>query len=414
MATHRISIAPDDFDRDAVAHALHAAGPVTPVDLGGVDALAITHHDALRTVLADRTDTYVRGNAPHHWRALREGDVDPTSPLVRLLSGSIGSLLTSHGAAHARLRKPLQTHFTRRRVEELRPLVEDLTTSLLDDLDGRERVDLKEDFAWPLTVGVLVHLLGVDRSDAPVLGDLARRIFQLTDTEVFADTHRFLAALLEQRRLEPGHDLVSALAKTDDEAEGDDHLGDAQVVANLFLLVAAGFETTMGTLANGIRALLEHPDQLRRLTGQEVTWGSGVEEILRRHSSVSLLPGVFTTRETELAGVTVPEGELLLLAFAAAGLDRTSWDGPDTFDVGRDARGHLGFGHGPHLCLGAPLARLELTVALPTLFARFPRLELEPAQSEVTPVRSWMMRHDEHLWVRTAAARSPLPEDTPV
>ena len=399
MASQRIRIDPEDPDRDAVARALHAAGPVVEVDLGGVNALAITHHEPLRTVLADRDGTFVRGDATRNWRALREGEVDPRSPLARLVGGAIGSLLTTHGDEHARLRRPLQTHFTRRRVETLRPRVEEIADRLLSDLDGTDAVDVKDRLAWPLTVGVLVELLGIGPEDAPILGDLARRLFELTDTSVFPDAWAFLRDLVAERRENLGDDLVSALVVTDDQASPTDRLGDDQIVANVFLLVMAGFETTMGTLTNGVRALLDHPDQSARVTGGEVEWSTAVEEILRRHSSVSLLPAAFSTRRTELAGVTVPEGEMLLLGFAASNVDTEAWSDPDTFDVGRDARGHLAFGHGPHLCLGAPLARLELGVALRALFERFPSLALDPRREDTAPVESWMMHHPKELWV---------------
>ncbi|MUL42605.1 cytochrome P450 [Streptomonospora sp. PA3] len=159
----------------------------------------------------------------------------------------------------------------------------------------------------------------------------------------------------------------------------------------------------MGTLANGVRGLLAHPDQLARVTGGEVEWTAAIEEILRRYTSVSLLPAVFSTCDTEVAGVPVPEGEMLLLAYGAAALDPGAWQDPGAFDVGRDARGHLAFGHGPHLCLGAPLARLELAVALPRLFERFPALALDAereAAGAASPVESWMMHHPKQLWVR--------------
>lgn len=372
-----------------------------------MNALAVTHHEALRTVLADRTGTFVRGGAQQNWRAVREGEVDPGSALVRLVGGSIGSLLTANGAAHARLRKPMQTHFTRRRVEALRPRVEKLADDLLADMAADDSVDVKDRFAWPLTVGVLVGLLGVDDEDAPVLGDIARRVFELSDPGVYAEANAFLKDLVVKRRADPGEDLVSALAAADDAAEEADRLGDTQIAANLVLLVIAGFETTMGTLANGVQALLAHPDQLRRVTGGDVEWATAVEEVLRRYTSVSLLPAVFSTCDTEVAGVPVPEGEMLLLAYGAAALDPEPWEEPAAFDVGRDARGHLAFGHGPHLCLGAPLARLELNVALPRLFARFPDLALDTgrgAEEAAVPVESWMMHHPQQVWVHPKGA----------
>ena len=369
------------------------------MDLAGIGAFAVTHHETLRTVLTDRTDTFVRGNAQQNWRALREGEVEPSSPLARLVGGGIGSLLTAHGADHARLRKPMQTHFTRRRVEGLRPRVEEMAAELLDRVPDSGPADIKARFAWPLTVGVLVELMGLSAEEAPVLGDIARRLFELTDPAVFSDAPAFLGALVQRRRDDPSDDLVGALVAGDDAAAPEDRLGDAQLVANLFLLVVAGFETTMGTLTTGVRALLDHPDQLSRVTGGEVAWSTAIEEVLRRHTSVSLLPTVFSARDTELAGVAVPEGSLLLLGYGPAGLDAAAWEDPEVFDVARDTRGHVAFGHGAHLCLGAPLARLELEVALQALFTRFPDLALDPGGDSETPVASWMMSHPQELWV---------------
>ncbi|QBI54993.1 Cytochrome P450 107B1 [Streptomonospora litoralis] len=365
------------------------------MDLEGLSVLAVTRDRELRTVLADRGETYVRGRADENWRALRDGEVEVSDSLLTLLTG-VQSLLAKNGADHSRSRRPLQTHFTRRRVEALRPRVEELTDELLSALEGRDRVDVKAEVTWPLTVGVLVGLLGVDDEDAPLLGGIARRLFELSDGDVYADAYAFIARLIARKRAAPGDDLTSALVT----AHGEDRLSDEELSGNLFLLIIAGFETTMGAAANAVRALLAHPDQLARVTGGTVGWSQAVEEVLRRYTSVSVLPAVYTTRETELGGVTVPAGEMLLLAYAAAGLDQRTWDEAEAFDVGRETRGHLAFGHGPHLCLGAPLARLELEVLLRRLFERFPDLALDEPSAAAAPVRSWMMHHPRHVWVR--------------
>nr|WP_255429918.1 cytochrome P450 [Streptomonospora sp. PA3] len=369
--------------------------------------MAVTRDAELRQVLADKSDTFVRGNAAANWWALREGRVDPASSLVILLT-QVGSLLAKHGPEHTRCRAPLQRHFTPKRVRALEPRVSSLAARLLDDLDGHDTVDLKESYAWPLTVGVLTGLLGVEDTDAPVLGDIARRLFELQDPGVYSDAYAFIGGLIEHKRTRPGDDLVSALVIDHGPGPitGQAH---AELSHNLFLLVIAGFETTMGALTNGIQALLNHPDQLAVLQKGAVPWQEGIEEILRRYSSVSLLPAVYTTRDTTLGGCDIGEGELLLLAYAAAARDPGAWEQPEVFDVARGSRGHLAFGHGPHFCLGAPLARLELEVGLRSLFTRYPRLSLAPGhEAGAAPVASWMMHHPRRL--RACPGASRLPE----
>src|SRR5690606_28426710 len=174
-------------------------------------------------------------------------------------------------------------------------------------------------------------------------------------------------------------------------------LSEEELVWTAVLLVDAGYETTVGQISNAVRLLLEHPDQLALVASGAVPWERAVEECLRHSASVAMLPFCFPTRDLELGGHTIGAGEPVMMAYLAANRDGRARRAPDAFDVTRTDSRHVTFGHGPHHCLGAPLARLELTVVLPELFARFPGLTLLDGEPE--RVRSLFVNRTRELWV---------------
>ncbi|GAB3209231.1 cytochrome P450 [Marinactinospora endophytica] len=383
-----------DLDTPTVRERLRAAGPVARLLLpGGVSVRAVTHYAELRAVLAD-PGTFARGW--RNWRALVEGEVDRAHPIVGLIAG-VDSMLASNGADHRRARSVLQAAFTRGRVEGLRPRVQEIVTELLEQIAAAgDRVDIKAGFAWPLPVRVLCDLLGLDEHQAPLMSDIATRVFS-GDPTVDQDARALLAKIVAAKRTEPGDDLTSALITACDERK----ISETELIDNLYLLVIAGAETTMGTLTNGIRALLNHPDQLGLLRTGRASWRTAIEEILRWDTSVALLPAVFPTRDVEIGGTWIPAGEPILLAYSAANRDPAAWEDPDRFDITRAGRSHIAFGYGVHMCLGAPLARLELGEALPALFHRFPGLRLDAAEQDLRPApTSPIMNHPLTLPVR--------------
>ncbi|MGI5122687.1 cytochrome P450 family protein [Marinactinospora thermotolerans] len=391
------SVQLDDLDLDSpdIRTRLRAAGPVARIILpGGLAVWAVTSYTELRQVLADPV-TFVRGW--RNWRALATGEADRAHPLVGMLAG-VESMAASNGTDHRRARSVLQAAFTSGRIERLRPRVREIIADLLRRLDRPGRIDLKAEFAWPLPVQIICELLGVDKGRAPFMGDITTRVFS-GDPTVDDDARAFLGDLAGGKREAPGDDLTSVLVAACDR---DGRIAEHELVDNLYLLVVAGFETTMGALTNGIRALLTHPDQLELLRGGRASWKRAVEEILRWDTSVALLPAVFPARDVEIGGVGIPAGDPILLAYSAANRDPAAWDAPDRFDVTRAGRGHLAFGHGVHMCLGAPLARLELGEALPALFHRFPDLRLEGTDEDLGPSStSPIMNHPRRLPART-------------
>jgi cytochrome P450 len=273
-----------------------------------------------------------------------------------------------------------------------------LTAGLLDDLRAAaERdggvADLRRHFAMPLPMGVVGELLGVDTEHRDRLHHLSNQVVA-TDIgpEKALAANRELVAVLTAvavaRGERPGDDLTSALIAARDE-EGD-RLSQEELIGTLVLMIIAGHETTLNLLTNAVRALCGHRDQLELVMKGEggVGWADVVEETLRWDAPVSYFPFRYPVRDLTVDGTVIPKGTPVLAGYSAAGRD-PSVHGPDAdrFDVTRPARSgaarHLSLGHGAHYCLGAPLARMEATIALERLFTRFPDLDLAVTEAEL-------------------------------
>ncbi|WP_341924509.1 cytochrome P450 [Nocardioides psychrotolerans] len=300
------------------------------------------------------------------------------------------SLLVTEAPDHTRMRKLVTRVFTVKAVQGLRERTEQIADDLLDslaDLPSDSPVDLISTYCALLPVTVIAEILGVPEADrgkvlefgtgaAPSL-DLGLSWRQFRDVE--AALSRFEAWLtdhIELKRREPGDDLLSKLVT----ARDDDGLAltDAELKATAGLVLAAGFETTVNLLGNGIALLHDHPEQLALLRREPQHWSTAVDEVLRLDPPV-LLTGRTVVRDTEIAGVAVPRGAVVTTLLAGANLDPDVFEDPLTFDVTRaNAAEHVSFSGGRHFCLGAALARMEGEVGLRRLFDRYPDLRLEP------------------------------------
>ncbi|MFF4315168.1 cytochrome P450 [Streptomyces sp. NPDC001507] len=363
---------------------LLARGAVTPVVLpGGVEGMAVLGHEALREFLQHPG---VAKDA-RHFTQLREGRIPTGWPLLTF--ATVRGMTAADGADHRRLRGLVSRAFTPRRVEELRPRVVELTGTLLDDLDqaaadGDGVADLRRYFALPLPLGVIGELLGVDAEFRDRLHHLTNKVVatDIEPAEAVAANRELvgvLAAVAAARAAHPGDDLTSALIAARD--EDGDRLGQEELIGTLVLMIIAGHETTLNLITNAVRALCGHRDQLELVRKGDASWADVVEETLRWDAPVSYFPFRYPVRDLTVDGTVIPAGTPVLAGYSAAGRDPAA-HGPDAdrFDVTRparpDAARHLSLGHGAHYCLGAPLARLEATVALQRLFDRFPALDL--------------------------------------
>ncbi|GHE03328.1 cytochrome P450 family protein [Streptomyces alanosinicus] len=377
----------------AVNARLLAGGAVAPVELpGGIGGMAVLGHEALKEFLQHPE---VAKDA-HHFTELREGRIPAGWSLLTF--ATVRGMTTADGADHRRLRALAGRAFTPRRVEQLRPSIEELTTHLLDDLAraaaaGDGVADLRRHFALPLPMGVICELLGVDVVFRDRLHHLGNRVVA-TDSEP-ADAiaaNRELVAILGEivaaKAAAPADDLTSALIAARD--EGGDRLGDEELIGTLLLMIIAGHETTLNLITNAVRALCAHRDQLDLVRAGRASWADVAEETLRWDAPVSYFPFRYPVRDLTVDGTRIPAGTPVLAGYSAAGRDPAA-HGPDAdrFDVTRPARPdavrHLSLGHGAHYCLGAPLARLETGIALERLFTRFPGLELAAADADLAP-----------------------------
>lgn len=288
----------------------------------------------------------------------------------------VRSFLGLNPPDHTRLRRLVSRSFTPRRVEDLLPRMEEITTDLLRVVHGQDVVDVVESVAAPLPVRVISELLGIPQQDRPRLVEwshaLAKSIepsFLITEpereTQVRARNEfgQYLSDLVAERRVRPGTDLLSDLVSTRDRHE---LLTDVELIATCILLLIAGHETTTSLIGNGMLALLRQPGQLARLRAAPELAGSAVEELLRYDSPVQLTMRT-ALEDATAGGVEVPEGSFVILLLGAANRDPEAHPDPDRLDIERAPSAHLAFGQGIHFCLGAPLARLEAQVALRAL-----------------------------------------------
>lgn len=355
-------------ERHAAYARLRADGrPVRPVRLrSGATGWLVTGHEAARQALADPR-LHGRTGAVGAGRGLPDD--------VR--RGMNTHMLNLLPPDHTRLRRLVAAVFTRRRIEALRPRVEQITTELLDAAARHDEVDLVEALALPLPMRVLTELLGVPVADTAAfhrwttaLTASDEPIERMSGTA--AAMLDYVRGLLDRKRREPGPDLLSALVAVRD---GDDRLTDDELTSMVFLLVIAGHETTVNLIGNAVLALLSHPAQLAALRADPSGLPVAVEEFLRYETPVQAALR-HTLEPVVLAGTPVPAGAVVIVSLLAANRDPDRFAAPDGLDVGRRDNPQLAFGHGIHHCLGAPLARLEGAVAIGALLTRFPGLRL--------------------------------------
>jgi cytochrome P450 len=404
-----IVLDPSGRDVHAEGDRLREQGPIAQVELpGGVRAWSVVGYDMLQQVLADPR---FAKDARKHWPAFINGEIAEDFPLIGWVM--MDNMTTADGADHARLRKLTAKAFTMRGTEAMRPMVERITNDLLDKLAATppgEVVDLKARFAYPLPTRVICDLFGVPEElrGEVMRGGEVNTETTITHEEAVANVERWHQAmydLVDIKRKNPADDLLSMLIDT--QAEDGSRLSDSEMAGTLHLMLGAGSETTTNLLSKAVVMLLSHPEQYQLVLDGRVSWRDVIEETLRVESPIAQLPFRFTTEEVEIAGVTIPAGDPILMGFAASGRDpRRHGEQADVFDLTRTDKEHLSFGYGVHHCIGAPLARLEAAIGLPALFERFPDIALAVPADQVQPQGTFLLNGSATLPVRLTAAVS--------
>ena len=357
--------------------------PVHHVRLGhdeGPEAWLVVGHDAARQALKDP-------RLSKDMLAAMDADPDVVD------EGLPGPAFARHMLAvdppdHTRLRGLVARAFAPSRIAALEPAIGRIAHDLLDKLQrSGPVVDLVAGFALPLPFRVIGELLGVPEADQPALHQAFRTLLQpwsgspppeavaASDTVV-----AYLEHLVELHEADPADDLVGVLVNA---SADQDRLTRQELLSSLFQLIVAGHDTTTSLIGNGVVALLDHPDQLRLLCEEPARIPDAVEETIRFDAPVPHATFRVTTEPVELDGVEVPAGQQVLVCIGGANRDPSLGEDPDRFDVTRPSRRHLGFGHGIHFCLGAPLARLEGRVAFTVLLERFPGVSLAVPRDEL-------------------------------
>ncbi|MFI8308374.1 cytochrome P450 [Streptomyces sp. NPDC085927] len=305
---------------------------------------------------------------------------------------------------HARLRKLIAREFTARRVQSLRPRIQEITDGLVEAVASAKRADLVADFAIPLTLTVICELMGVAEEDRGNFHAWSEEILKPRSPrsagEALQAVTGFFAELIDgARRREDGDDLLTALVRTND--EDGDRLSDDELLGMVFLLFVAGHETTASLITSGVLSLLRHPEQLGALRADWSALDGAIEEMLRHGAPVQATAFRFAVEPITVAGTVIPAGDPVLVSLGAVSRVPEQCPYPDRFRIHRphaEARSHLAFGHGAHHCIGAPLARLEASIAIRTLLERCPGLRLadgaEPVEEVVWRPNAMLRRPD--------------------
>ena len=357
-----------------------------PVCTGKISIMKVTlvsRYDDCKMVLSDPRFVRNRG------RARGKGSSPLPFPMPKSIAALAKSMILEDDPEHRRLRSLVNKGFSPRAVAALTDRVAGLADEMLDGLSQKQGpIDLLSDYARPIPMRVIADMVGVSRGEAQQFASMMGTLTQgLTGLKMirtlFWDlrrAQRFVRDLIQRKRAQPGDDILSELIGAEEEGE---RLTEDELVAMVFLLVIANFETTLHLITNGARTLIEHPDQLERLRADPELWGSAVEEIVRYRGPIHGTKLQYAAEDVTLHGEMISRGSPVMPVLGAANHDPRAFEKPEEFDIARSPNHHLGFGFGPQFCLGRQLALMETRVAREKIFARNPDLQLAVPASEI-------------------------------
>jgi cytochrome P450 len=342
----------------------------------------VTRHEDVRSCLRDKR----LGRNFRHVMTADEIGVPPLDPRWQSFwQTERWSLLWLEPPDHTRIRKLVAAAFTPRSVESLREPSAELARELLEPLAEAGEMELLYDYAQPYSIAVICRMLGVPLDRHRDLLDWSHRMVKMYEFDVpleaaeaanraAADFTEYVQELIRERRARPRDDMVTALV----EAEVDGaRLSDDEIVSTVIVLLNAGHEATVNTLGNGMLAFARHPDQWRRIVDGDVPPAGAVEEMIRFDPPLQLFERWVLADDVAVGDAAIPRGDKIAMLFGSANRDPRVFERPDEFDVGReDAAQHIGFGGGIHVCIGAPLARIELEASVEALRALWPDFAL--------------------------------------
>jgi cytochrome P450 len=347
------------------------------------------------TLLDDRYVVDPRSLMTPEQRAAAEAEApEEFRPLSR-------SLLSIDPPDHTRIRKLVQPSFTGRGMEAMRPAIQQVADALLDraeaeaaargETPGNRQMELIRSFAYPFPVAVISNMMGIPQEDREQIRGWTENLLRVDRgrdeamneqvRQGLKDFTAYLRDLFERKRQQPGDDMISRMVVA---TEDGDVLTDEEMLATVFLMYLAGHVTTVNLVGSGVVAVLSHPEQEKLLRDELTLSKNLVEETLRYWGPVDFVGRRFATENIDLEGEAIPRGSQVAVSLGAANRDPERFANPDVFDITRaDANRHVAFGKGIHVCLGAPLARIEGQVAFETLFRRYPNLRLAIPADEI-------------------------------
>ena len=364
--------------------------------------LFVGHYDEVLSALVDSRFSSDRTTA---MTPEQREKLPPIVEELRLLSES---LLSKDPPDHTRLRKLIQPSFAPRVMEAMRARIQQITNDLLDtaereaaargEVTPHRRMDLVASFAYPMPVTVISDMLGIPLEDRPQVKQWTENLLRADrrrgtlDDDTTAKLRQFISYLRDlfaQKRGKKAEDMITQLLQAEEEG---DKLSEDEVLSTVFLLYLAGHVTTVNLIGNGVFALLSHPAELAKLKADPGGLAKGVvEETLRYWGPVDFVAGRIAKQEVEIAGTRIPKGEPVMVGLASANRDPARFPDPDRFDITREgAERHVAFGKGIHLCVGAPLARVEGQIAFETLIRRFPAMRLAVPPEQVRWGKSFL------------------------